>query len=117
MPLEISASDEGKATLLLMNGTVVGPADRESFQLRIQEVLEGSNPNLILDMGGVTYVDSAGIGALVATSNLAMRKGGCIKLLHLTKRIHDVLQITRLSSVFGIYDSLQKALDSFDSQG
>ena len=116
MPLEITSSDEKKATLLQMRGTIVGPDDRESFQAKIQELLEGANPNLILDLGGVTYVDSAGIGALVATSNLATRKGGGIRLLHLTKRIHDVLQITRLSSVFGIYDSLQKALDSFESQ-
>jgi anti-sigma B factor antagonist len=113
MPLEISSASEGHVTLVKLKGTIVGPTDRESFEDRIRELLETGQTSMILDLGEVSYADSAGIGGLIAVSKLVMRKGGCVKLLHLTKRIHDILQITRLSSVFGIYNDLQKALDSF----
>ncbi len=99
-----------------LKGTMIGHIDREMFQAKIQELLEAGETKLILDLGEVSYADSGGIGGLMNASNLAIRKGGSVKLLHLTKRIHDVLQITRLSSVFGIYDDLQKALESFEAQ-
>ncbi|MBI1940990.1 MAG: anti-sigma factor antagonist, partial [Acidobacteria bacterium] len=54
---------------------------------------------------------------LVHIHTTAERKGAAVKLLNLTKRIHDVLQITRLSSVFGIYSDLQKAIESFEGGG
>lgn len=115
MPFHISTSSERAVALLSIEGTIVGPDDREALQGKIQELLEGGQTSLIIDLGKVTFVDSGGIGGLVAVSNLVMRKSGCLKLLHATKKIHDILQITRLSSVFGMYDDLQKALESFES--
>lgn len=117
MPFQISTSSERAVALLCIKGTIVGPDDREALQGKIQELLEGGQTSLILDLGQVNFVDSGGIGGLIAASNLVMRKSGCMRLLHVTKKIHDVLQITRLSSVFGMYDDLQKALESFETQG
>ena len=115
MPYDISVSDNGAVSIATIKGTIVGPDDRETIQKRFQELLEGGRTSLILDLGQVTFVDSGGIGGLIAISNLVMRKSGGMKLLHVTKKMHDVLQITRLSSVFGMYDDLQKALQSFES--
>ena len=115
MPFQISTSSERAVALLSIKGTIVGPDDREALQGKIQEVLEGGQTSLILDLGQVNFVDSGGIGGLIAASNLVMRKSGCMRLLHVTKKIHDVLQITRLSSVFGIYDDLEKAMKSFEA--
>jgi anti-sigma B factor antagonist len=115
MPFQISTSREREVTLVSIKGTIVGPDDREALQVKIQEFLEGGQTSLILDLGQVNFVDSGGIGGLVAASNLVMRKSGCLKLLHATKKMHDILQITRLSSVFAMYDDLQKALESFES--
>src|SRR5512146_1939163 len=114
MPYEMALSTEGVVTLVKLKGTMIGPNDREAFQTQIQELLDGGQLNLILDLGEVTFADSSGIGALIAAASLVTRKGGLMRLLHVTKRIHDVLQITRLSSVFGIYDNLQSALASFE---
>jgi anti-sigma B factor antagonist len=114
MPYNISLSEEGAVTIATIRGTIIGPDDRETIQGRFQELLEEGRTNLILDLGQVTFVDSGGIGGLIAISNLVMRKSGCMKLLHVTKKMHDVLQITRLSSVFGMYDDLQRALESFE---
>ncbi len=117
MALEISSSKVGLITLLNLKGTIVAGNDRKKLQDKMQELLEAAEINIIMDLGQVSYADSTGIGGLIEASNWASRKGGCVKLLHLTKRIHDVLQITRLSTVFGIYDDLQKALDSFEAEG
>jgi anti-sigma B factor antagonist len=117
MPYETSISGEGAVTLVTIKGTIVGPDDRETIQMRIRELLEQGRTNLILDLGQVTFVDSGGIGGLIAISNLVMRKSGCMKLLYVTKKMHDILQITRLSSVFRMYDDLQRTLESFDTLG
>jgi anti-sigma B factor antagonist len=115
MPLEISASKVGSITLVNLRGTIVAGNDRGMLHDKMQELLEAGGTNFILDLGQVTYVDNTGIGALIGALNLAMGKGGCVRLLHLTRQIHDVLQIARLSAVFEIYDDLQKALESFEA--
>ncbi len=116
MPYEISFSSEAAITVVKLKGTMVGPNDRGTFQNQIQELLDKGQLNMVLDLGEVTFADSSGIGALIAAGSSVTRTGGCMKLLHVTKRIHDVLQITRLSSIFGIYDNLQSALESFETQ-
>ena len=113
MPLGISQSKIDSVAVVLLKGTMVAGKDTELLAGAVSELLEAGQLQIILDLGQVNYIDSTGIGALVRSYNLAMAKGASVKLLHLTKRIHDVLQITRLSTVFEIYDDQQKALASF----
>jgi anti-sigma B factor antagonist len=117
MAFEFSPSKVDSITVVNLKGTIVTGGDKEMFLSKLQELLQAGERNFILDFAQVTYVDSTGIGTLIEAHSLAERKGGCVRLLHLTKRIHDVLQITRLSSVFGIYDDLQKAVKSFKDEG
>ena len=114
MLIEISPSKIGSITLLSLSGTIVAGDDKGMLHDKMQELLEAGGTNFILDLEQVTYLDHAGIGALIEASNLAMEKGGSVRLLHLTKQIHDVLQIAELSAVFGIYNDLQEALESFE---
>ncbi len=116
MPLDFSHSKVDPVTLVTLKGTIVAGNDTELLTRRTQELLEAGETRIIVDLGQVKFIDSMGIGALMSISKAAMRISGSVKLLHLTKQIHDVLQITRLSSVFGIYDDLQKAIASFVSQ-
>lgn len=117
MAFEFSPSKVDSITVVNLKGTIVTGGDKEILLSKVQELLEAGQRNFILDLAQVTYVDSTGIGTLIEAHFLAERKGGCVRLLHLTKKIHDVLQITRLSSVFGIYDDLQKAVESFKDEG
>jgi anti-sigma B factor antagonist len=66
-------------------------------------------------MGGVSYMDSSGVGGLTAAYTSARNKGCEVKLLHLTKRIDDLMQITKLATIFDIYSNEQEALSSFKS--
>lgn len=113
MAFESTRAKMDSITLLSLKGTIVAGNDSEALSSLVGEFLAAGETRIILDLGNVTFIDSMGIGALIRVHSAAMRKAGSVKLLHLTKRVYDVLQITRLSSVFGIYDDLEKAKASF----
>jgi anti-sigma B factor antagonist len=88
----------------------------ESSQLRdsVKNLL-AENKRIILNLGETSYIDSVGLGTLVALYTSAQASGASIKLANLTKRVGDLLQVTKLLTVFDVYDSEEKALESFRS--
>lgn len=115
MPLEITPSKLGSISLLALKGTVVMGADTELLTKQAEDLVAAGESKIVLDLAQVTYVDSTGIGTLIRIHSLAKSHGGVIKLVNLTKRIYDVLQITRLSLIFEIYSDVGKALASFEA--
>ncbi len=113
MAFESTHSKTDSVTLLSLKGTIVAGKDSETLSEMVTQFLEAGETRILLDLAQVNFIDSTGIGAIIRVHSAAMRKGAWVKLLHLTKRVYDVLQITRLSSVFEIYDDLGKALASF----
>ena len=81
----------------------------------IQKLMEKGHNNLLLNLEGVPYVDSAGLGEIVRTYTTVSRQGGSLKLLNLTKRITDLLAITKLLTVFDTFESEAEAVSSFKS--
>lgn len=100
--------------LLDLRGRITLGEETEALRERAKRLVEAGHSRIILNLADVDYVDSVGLSTLVACYTSARRQGGNLKLLNLTKRIHDLLQITRLSTVFEIYDSLEAAVQSFD---
>jgi anti-sigma B factor antagonist len=86
----------------------------ESARLRdtVRKLIE-ENKRIVLNLGGVTYIDSGGLGTLVALYTTAHKAGGSIKLANLTQRVGDLLQVTKLVTVFDVYDSEQQAVQAF----
>jgi anti-sigma B factor antagonist len=84
-------------------------------QLRelIRDQLSKGNENILLNLADVTYIDSSGIGELVSAFTGVAKQGGALKLLSLTKKVHDLLQITKLYTVFDVHDDEAKAISSF----
>jgi anti-sigma B factor antagonist len=84
-------------------------------QLRelIRDLLAKGHKNILLNLGEVTYIDSSGIGELVSGFTAVSNQGGHLKLLNLTKKVHDLLQITKLLTVFDVHDDEAKAITSF----
>jgi len=82
---------------------------------KVQSLLQQDYKKILVDLGGVSYVDSAGLGELVQAFVTAKNKGGTLKLLNVTKRLNDLLVVTRLLTVFETFDSEAKALESFGS--
>jgi anti-sigma B factor antagonist len=71
--------------------------------------------NILLNLADVTYIDSAGLGELTAAYTSVKNRGGHLKLLNLTKRVHDLMQITKLYTVFDVYDDEKKGIASFSA--
>jgi anti-sigma B factor antagonist len=86
----------------------------ESADLRdtVKMVISQSK-RVILNLSGVTYIDSGGLGTLVALYTTARNNGGSIKLANLTQRVGDLLQVTKLVTIFDVHDSEEKALESY----
>lgn len=80
---------------------------------KVEELLEGGHVNIIINLNKVKYMDSAGIGELVACQKRAKEKGGQVKLLNVTPKVADVLEIVNIGGVFEIYKDEQEAINSF----
>ena len=79
----------------------------------VRELLTKGDKKILLNLGDVTYIDSSGIGELVSAFTTVRNSGGELKLLNLTKKVHDLLQITKLYTVFDIKDDEASAVASF----
>jgi len=87
--------------------------DESSLLRDVAKRLINENKRIVLNLSGVSYIDSGGLGTLVSLYTTAHKTGGSIKLANLTERVGDLLQITKLLTVFEVYDSEEKALDSY----
>lgn len=103
----------GHVLLLDVRGRVTLGPETEALRNKLKQLVSDGHLCIILDLGEVTYLDSVGLSTLVAGYTSARRAGGDVKLLHLPRGVHQLLQITRLSTVFEIYEDLETALHSF----
>ena len=111
--MQIEERPSGDVMILDVTGKLtIGEGD-ELLKNKINSLIQQGHKKLILNLEGVPYVDSAGLGEIVRTYTTVSRQGGSLKLLNLTKRIEDLLSITKLLTVFDTYDSEQDALNSF----
>jgi len=87
----------------------------ESALLRktVRGLLDDQRTKIVLNLADVNYIDSAGIGELVSAYTAVKKSGGELKLLHLTKKVHDLIQITKLYTVFDVHSDENAALHSF----
>ena len=92
----------------------IGEGD-ELLKERISNLIQQGHRNLLLNLEAVPYVDSAGLGEIVRTYTTVSRQGGKLKLVNLTKRITDLLAITKLLTVFETYESEDEAVKSFSA--
>ena len=113
MQLEIRERTVGDVVILDLTGKITIGEGSVQLHDAVGRLLEAGRNRIILNLGGVTYVDSSGIGELVSRYTTTKHSGGRLKLLNPTKKIKDLLMITKLLTVFEIYEDEQAALDSF----
>jgi anti-sigma B factor antagonist len=114
MPLYIVEKLVDGIILLDMRGRITLGHETEAFRHKIKEVLDAGYRRLVLDLGEITYIDSVGLGTLVGSLTSVRKQGGDLKLVRLPKGVHQLLQITRLATVFEIHNSLESALQAFE---
>ncbi len=111
--MKSSVRDVGDTRVIELSGKItIGAGDVKIREL-IDQSLEDDKNNVILDLGGVTAIDSSGIGEMVACYTTVTKRGGQLKLMHLSPKINDILQVTQLITVFEVFDDEREALGGF----
>jgi|SRR5215831_6129673 len=114
MPLELATRSVAGSTVISCSGRIV--LGEESAKLRhvIKEELAECN-RIVLDLGGVTHIDSTGLGALAGLHTSARKAGGNIKLANANSHLYDVLGVTRLLTIFELYNTAEDAAGTFNT--
>src|SRR5581483_2943772 len=110
--LRLSNRSVDGVTVVDCDGRLVFGEESANVRDTVKSLLSQNN-QLVLNLGGVNYIDSGGLGTLVALFTTARSAGGAIKLAALTQRVGDLLQVTKLLTVFEVYDSVEEAVQSF----
>jgi anti-sigma B factor antagonist len=111
--LNIKQRQAGDVTVLDLEGEVRIGDSATALRGAIRKLVAEGNNKLLLNLAGVRYIDSSGIGELIANYTTVGRSGGQLKLLSLTDKVQDLLVITKLLTVFDVYDNEAEALSSF----
>jgi anti-sigma B factor antagonist len=113
MDLRATYRDAGVATVVDIGGRITLGEGSALLRKTVRELLDDGRRKILLNLADVSYIDSAGIGELVTAFTTVKKSGGDLKLLHLTKKVHDLLQLTKLFTVFDVYTDENTALASF----
>jgi anti-sigma B factor antagonist len=113
--MQIDQRAVGDVVVLDLKGRVTMGEGDELLKDKVNSLVNQGHRKIVLNLAGVPYVDSAGLGEIVRTYTTVSRQGGSLKLLNLTKRITDLLSITKLLTVFETFDSENDAVRSFSA--
>jgi anti-sigma B factor antagonist len=112
--MQIAEKTTGEVTIITVKGDItLNQGGDVLLKDKVQSLLQQGKTKLVLDLGGVSYVDSAGLGQLVQIHATTKSKGGSLRIANVTKRLKDLLVVTKLVTVFDSYDSEAEALASF----
>jgi anti-sigma B factor antagonist len=113
MALRATYRESQGITVVDIGGRITLGEGSALLRKTVRELLEDKRTLILLNLADVDYIDSSGIGELVSAYTGVKNRGGALKLLHLTKKVHDLLQLTKLFTVFDVYSDESTALRSF----
>jgi len=113
LSLHATYRDAGAVTVVDLGGRIVLGDGSALLRKTIRQLMEADRMKILLNLADVDYIDSSGIGELVHAYTSVKNRGGELKLLHLTRKVHDILQITKLYTVFDVHLDEAAAVRSF----
>ena len=113
MSIDFSIRQSDDITIVDLKGRITLGEGSATVRDTVHDLLSKGQKRILLNLRDVNYIDSSGIGELVSAFTAAKKQGGELKLLNLTKKIHDLLQITKLYTVFDVKDDEALAVESF----
>jgi anti-sigma B factor antagonist len=111
--MKFNVRQNGDVTILDLSGRITIGSGEEALRNAMQEILNNNAKKVVINMGGVTMIDSSGIGELVSAYTTATNRGTKLKLANLPAKVSDILTITQLITVFDVFDSEAEAVQSF----
>ena len=115
--LKLNRRDRGNVAILELGGRLMGGPDSDHFTREIKNLIEQGRVHVVVDLSGVAWVNSSGLGLLIAAYTSLKEKGGGLKLLNVSRRIEQILQVTKLSTVFEAYTDEEAVVGSFPKGG
>lgn len=113
MSMQLKIRNVDNVTVVDINGKITLGEGNVVLRDTIRNLLTKGERKILLNLGDVSYIDSSGIGELVSSFTTTTNQGGQLKLLNLTKKVHDLLQITKLLTVFEVFNDEAEAVGSF----
>ena len=113
MSMKFTSREVDGVTVLDLSGKIVLGEGSVTIRDAVRDVLAKGSNKILLNLADINYIDSSGIGELVSALTAVKNAGGALKLLQLTKKVKDLLQITKLYTVFDIYDDEAEAIASY----
>ena len=113
--MKIVERQVGDVVILDLHGKILIGEGDDALREAVTKLADAGKTKILLNLADVPYVDSAGLGEIVRTYTTVSRKGGKLKLLNLTKKIQDLLSITKLLTVFEAYESVDEAVRSYQA--
>jgi len=117
MSLKATITSESDVTIVRLDGKITLGEGSETLRETLKTIIDSGMTKVLLDLAGVSYIDSGGLGALVGGYTTAKNKGATIKLLHLQKRVQGLMQMTKLYLVFEAFENEADAIQSFRGTG
>ena len=111
--MDVRTQRRDNVTILEPDGDVTLGGGDETLRRAVLNVAQSNGGNILINLSGVGFMDSSGVGELIAAYTTLSKRGGSVKLLHLSPKVHDVLQIAHLLTVFEVFDDEDEALASF----
>jgi anti-sigma B factor antagonist len=111
--MKIEARNEQGVTIISPKGKITIGVGDVKLREAVNEALEASARNILLDLGDVSTIDSSGVGEMVSAFTTVKNRGGVLKLANLPSKVTDILQITQLITVFETFDTTREGIDSF----
>jgi anti-sigma B factor antagonist len=113
LSVKVTSRNVDGVTVIDLDGRITLGEGSAKLRDSVRETLDSGHAQILINLAGVTYMDSSGLGELVSGYRAAKSQGGELKLTNVTKRINDVLQVTKLCTVFNVHDNESDAVASF----
>ncbi len=113
MAIKASTRQVESITIVDLGGRITLGEGSNALRDTIRQLVDKGNKKILLNLGEVTYIDSSGIGGLVSAFNMTRSQGGELKLVNVTRKVHDLLRMTKLDTLFDIKDDEASALAGF----
>lgn len=113
--IRMTNSEVDGVSVVTLDGRIVLGEESNSFREKLKSMLAEGKKKIVLNMVNIKYIDSSGLGTLVAAHVSAKTQGASVRLCNLGKKFHEVMQITKLLTIFDVYDTEAAAVSSFQS--
>ncbi len=115
MATKLTTLDNLEIAIMEPRGSLIGGEETDEIKAKAHDLIEQGNRKLVMDLGGVAYINSTGIGALVAIHSMYEKAHGTVKLCNMAKSVQNVFVITKLTGVFDVEENREEAVKNFKS--